>query len=78
MTETYADSSEDEDSYFIELRPNAFDRIHEDSQAHTESKYLMERLLSIWEEEGCHMVAMSCTNHDKYSANSQFITHLMR
>jgi arogenate dehydrogenase (NADP+) len=33
--------------------------------------------LSIWEEEGCRMVPMSCREHDTYAANSQFITHLM-
>jgi len=37
----------------------------------------MERFLSIWEEEGCDMVPMSCDDHDAYAANSQFITHLM-
>ncbi|KAL7576956.1 hypothetical protein ACA910_006712 [Epithemia clementina (nom. ined.)] len=37
----------------------------------------MERFLSIWEEEGCAMVEMSCREHDAYAANSQFITHLM-
>ncbi|CAN0012161.1 unnamed protein product [Choristocarpus tenellus] len=33
--------------------------------------------LSIWESERCKMVEMSCELHDKYSANTQFITHLM-
>jgi len=37
----------------------------------------MERFLSIWEEEGCSMKAMSCTDHDMFAAKSQFITHLM-
>jgi arogenate dehydrogenase (NADP+) len=37
----------------------------------------IERFLSIWEEEGCRMVPMSCKAHDAYAANSQFITHLM-
>ena len=32
---------------------------------------------SIWEEEGCDMVSMSCKDHDGFTANSQFITHLM-
>ena len=77
MMETYVDSSNDEDPYFIELKPNAFDRIRENSQTHIEGKDLMERFLSIWEEEGCRMVAISCANHDKYAANSQFVTHLM-
>ena len=33
--------------------------------------------ISIWEEEGCNMVSMSCKEHDSFTANSQFITHLM-
>lgn len=37
----------------------------------------VERFLSIWEEEGCAMIPMSCWKHDAYAANSQFITHLM-
>lgn len=37
----------------------------------------MERFLSIWEEEGCNMIPLSCSDHDSYSANSQFITHLV-
>ena len=77
MMETYADSSDDEDPYFTELRPNTFDRIHENSQAHIKGKYCMERFLSIWEEKGCRMVAISCANHNTYAAKSQFITHLM-
>ena len=77
MTETYANSSDDEDPYFIELRPNAFDRINENSHAHNEGKYCMKCFLSIWEEEGCCMVAMSSAKHDTYASNSQFITHLM-
>ena len=51
--------------------------IHEDSEAHVESMDRIERFLSIWEEEGCRMVPMSCRDHDAYAANSQFITHLM-
>lgn len=51
--------------------------IHEDSEAHVESMDRIERFLSIWEEEGCRMVPMSCKAHDEYAANSQFITHLM-
>lgn len=37
----------------------------------------IERFLSIWEEEGCHMVAMSCKEHDMHAAKSQFVTHLI-
>jgi arogenate dehydrogenase (NADP+) len=45
--------------------------------AHVESMDRIERFLSIWEEEGCRMVPMSCKAHDAFAANSQFITHLM-
>jgi len=51
--------------------------IHEDNEAHVEAMDRIERFLSIWEEEGCRMVPMSCKAHDEYAANSQFITHLM-
>ena len=51
--------------------------IHEDSEAHVEGMDRIERFLSIWEEEGCHMVPLSCRDHDAYAANSQFITHLI-
>eukprot|EP00977_Amphora_coffeiformis_P002321 scaffold434_cov175-Amphora_coffeaeformis.AAC.4 len=51
--------------------------IHEDSEAHVEGVDRIERFLSIWEEEGCRMVPMSCAEHDSFAANSQFITHLM-
>lgn len=42
-----------------------------------EGRDRIERFLSIWEEEGCRMVPMSCREHDTYAANSQFITHLV-
>lgn len=51
--------------------------IHEDNDSHVEALDRMERFLSIWEEEGCRMVPLSAKDHDAYSANSQFITHLM-
>jgi arogenate dehydrogenase (NADP+), plant len=50
--------------------------VHEDSEAHIEAVDRIERFLSIWEEEGCRMVPMSCREHDLYTADSQFITHL--
>ncbi|KAL6226253.1 hypothetical protein ACLB2K_000216 [Fragaria x ananassa] len=34
-----------------------------------------EKFLSIFEREGCKMVEMSCVEHDRYAAGSQFITH---
>jgi arogenate dehydrogenase (NADP+) len=51
--------------------------VHEDSEAHVEGVDRIERFLSIWEEEGCRMVPMSCAEHDSFAANSQFVTHLM-
>ena len=36
-----------------------------------------EKFLSVFEMERCKMIEMSCETHDKYAANSQFITHLM-
>ena len=35
-----------------------------------------EKFLSIFELERCKMIEMSCDTHDKYAADSQFITHL--
>ena len=49
----------------------------ENSVVHIERMDRMERFLSIWEEEGCRMVQLTCRDHDAYAANSQFITHLM-
>ncbi|XP_058075148.1 arogenate dehydrogenase 2, chloroplastic-like [Magnolia sinica] len=34
-----------------------------------------ERFLNIFAQEGCKMVEMSCVDHDKYAAGTQFITH---
>ncbi|KAF4378338.1 hypothetical protein G4B88_025831 [Cannabis sativa] len=35
------------------------------------------RFLDIFAREGCQMVEMSCAEHDKHAAGSQFITHTM-
>lgn len=32
-------------------------------------------LVQVFEKEGCRMVEMSCEEHDRQSANTQFITH---
>lgn len=58
---------------------NAFigDSAQDPREGHVEAMDRIERFLSIWEEEGCRMVPMSCQAHDAYAANSQFITHLM-
>lgn len=77
------DSSSDDETArvrsesFVEAGSGKVHSIHEDSEAHIEGVDRMERFLSIWEEEGCKMVPLSCKDHDSYAANSQFITHLM-
>jgi arogenate dehydrogenase (NADP+) len=70
-------NNNDNDSETFVDTAGTFHSIHEDSEAHIESIDRIERFLSIWEEEGCRMVPMSCKTHDEYAANSQFITHLM-
>lgn len=53
-------------------------KLDDDEADHTERGIdRMERFLSIWEEEGCTMKAMTCKEHDMYAAKSQFITHLL-
>jgi arogenate dehydrogenase (NADP+) len=66
----------DDDEHFVEGGGRVHS-VHEDSEAHVEGMDRMERFLSIWEEEGCRMVPMSCREHDAHAANSQFITHLV-
>lgn len=51
--------------------PFLYDRVRTKDHARTAD------FLSIWEGERCKMVEMSCELHDKYAANTQFITHLM-
>mmetsp|Transcript_21577 Transcript_21577/g.47115 ORF Transcript_21577/g.47115 Transcript_21577/m.47115 type:complete len:461 (+) Transcript_21577:32-1414(+) len=53
------------------------DKVYNEAFSYIESMDRIERFLSIWEEEGCRMVPLSCKSHDEYAANSQFITHLM-
>ncbi|XP_008228675.1 PREDICTED: arogenate dehydrogenase 2, chloroplastic [Prunus mume] len=36
-----------------------------------------EKFLDIFGREGCRMVEMSCAEHDKHAAGSQFVTHTM-
>jgi len=72
-----ASSSYSDDSSFVVDVEGSSHSIHEQSEAHIEGMDRMERFLSIWEEEGCRMVPLSCVEHDEYAANSQFITHLM-
>jgi len=73
LDQTAADNEES----FVEEGTHQIHSVHENSEAHIEAKDRMERFLSIWEEEGCNMVPLSCAAHDAHAANSQFITHLM-
>lgn len=34
-----------------------------------------EKFLNVFAREGCRMVEISCSDHDRYAAGSQFITH---
>ena len=38
---------------------------------------VLERFLSVWDEQGCVMKRMSCAEHDRHAASSQFVTHLV-
>lgn len=77
------ENSDPEDSDVVNRHQSFIDidgvkhNIHEDSEVYTEGMDRMERFLSIWEEEGCRMIPLSCKDHDSHAANSQFVTHLM-
>lgn len=75
-TTSVGSSSSQQQEAFVD-QAGAVHSIHEDSEVHVEGMDRMERFLSIWEEEGCRMVPLSCADHDAYAANSQFITHLV-
>jgi prephenate dehydrogenase len=66
----------DSDGNFLDTK-GVSHNIHDNSEAHIEGMDRVERFLSIWEEEGCNMIPMSCKEHDEFTANSQFVTHLM-
>ena len=70
------DSDGDSEAEFVD-NMGLSHNMRENSDSHVEGMDRIERFLSIWEEEGCSMVPMSCKVHDEYTANSQFITHLM-
>ncbi|KAM7253855.1 hypothetical protein ACFE04_031537 [Oxalis oulophora] len=36
-----------------------------------------DKFLDIFKKEGCKMVEMSCAEHDRFAAGSQFVTHTM-
>uniref|UniRef100_J3MEU0 Prephenate/arogenate dehydrogenase domain-containing protein n=1 Tax=Oryza brachyantha TaxID=4533 RepID=J3MEU0_ORYBR len=53
--------------------PFVYDKVRVAQEGNQATK--CEQFLSIFEEEGCRMVEMSCAEHDRYAAGSQFITH---
>ncbi|MCL7027033.1 hypothetical protein MKW94_026456 [Papaver nudicaule] len=53
--------------------PFVYDKVR--ITANTPQQRKCEQFLSIFEEEGCRMVEMSCEEHDRHAAGSQFITH---
>nr|AYE54614.1 arogenate dehydrogenase alpha [Simmondsia chinensis] len=55
--------------------PLVFDRVRVGSNQDRAAR--VESFLDIFRREGCRMVEMSCAEHDRYAAGSQFITHMM-
>ncbi|KAJ8548944.1 hypothetical protein K7X08_030910 [Anisodus acutangulus] len=55
--------------------PFVYDKVRIGEGESRESR--ADRFLDIFEKEGCRMVEMTCAEHDKYAAGSQFITHTM-
>ncbi|XP_052181331.1 arogenate dehydrogenase 2, chloroplastic-like [Diospyros lotus] len=55
--------------------PFVYDKVRIGSEQSRVSR--CERFLDVFATEGCRMVEMSCVEHDRYAAGSQFITHTM-
>ncbi|KAH6779286.1 prephenate dehydrogenase family protein [Perilla frutescens var. hirtella] len=53
--------------------PFVFDKVRIGSEASRLAR--VENFLDIFKKEGCRMVEMSCEEHDRYAAGTQFITH---
>ncbi|XP_019181451.1 PREDICTED: arogenate dehydrogenase 2, chloroplastic-like [Ipomoea nil] len=53
--------------------PFVFDKVRIGDEDSRVSR--VESFLDIFEKEGCRMVEMSCAEHDKHAAGSQFMTH---
>lgn len=53
--------------------PFVYDRVRIGASKHRAER--CERFLRIFAREGCRMVEMSCEEHDRYAAGSQFVTH---
>ena len=55
--------------------PFVFDRVRVGSGDYRVNR--CEEFLGIFAREGCRMVEMSCAEHDRFAAGSQFVTHTM-
>ncbi|WCJ40500.1 arogenate dehydrogenase [Euphorbia peplus] len=55
--------------------PFVFDRVRIGNEEDRVSR--CEKFLDVFAREGCRMVEMSCAEHDRYAAGSQFVTHTM-
>lgn len=55
--------------------PFVYDPVRISSSPHRRD--VLERFLSVWDEQGCVMKEMTCSQHDQYAASSQFVTHLV-
>ncbi|KAK9268753.1 hypothetical protein L1049_000514 [Liquidambar formosana] len=55
--------------------PFVYDKVRVGSDESRVSR--CDRFLDIFAREGCRMVEMSCAEHDRHAAGSQFITHTM-
>ena len=53
--------------------PFVYDKVRVGSEEARVSR--CDRFLDIFANEGCRMVEMSCAEHDRHAAESQFITH---
>jgi len=54
--------------------PMMFDKVRMDSE-NKKNEERCHNFLKIFEHEGCRMIPMSCEEHDRQAASTQFITH---
>ncbi|KAL2929764.1 Arogenate dehydrogenase 2 chloroplastic [Bienertia sinuspersici] len=55
--------------------PFVFDKVRVGSESIRTNR--AEAFLDVFRNAGCRMVEMTCADHDKHAAGSQFITHMM-
>ncbi|KAK7264855.1 hypothetical protein RJT34_32468 [Clitoria ternatea] len=53
--------------------PFVFEKVRIGDEEHRIAR--CEKFLDVFSREGCRMVEMSCSDHDRFAAGSQFITH---